>query len=181
MSSKAWALDDRQQLHRDANAALEQNLMPGETVRVIIRGNYDSAMIGTDRRVFVFKKGFLSGAGMGSKLSSWDYRNLGGIQLETGMLSGTVALQGPGIESKDASSGGDANKSPHALGLANPHFDPARRGVAVLRSLIAESQATRPAAPDAAEQLRKLGELHGAGILTDAEFEAKKAELLARL
>ena len=41
-----------------------------------------------------------------------------------------------------------------------------------------------PAAPlaiDPMEQLRKLGELRDAGVLTDAEFETKKAELLARL
>ena len=32
---------------------------------------------------------------------------------------------------------------------------------------------------DVADQLRKLAELHRDGVLTDAEFEAKKAELLA--
>jgi hypothetical protein len=41
--------------------------------------------------------------------------------------------------------------------------------------------AAAAAAPDPVERLRKLGELHAAGVLTDAEFEAKKAELLARL
>lgn len=35
--------------------------------------------------------------------------------------------------------------------------------------------------PDPMEQLRKLGELRDAGVVSDAEFEAKKAELLARL
>lgn len=44
---------------------------------------------------------------------------------------------------------------------------------------------SQPGAPpptaDALEQLRKLGELHTAGVLTDGEFEAKKAELLERL
>jgi hypothetical protein len=35
--------------------------------------------------------------------------------------------------------------------------------------------------PDALEQLHKLGELRAAGVLTDAEFEAKKAELLRRV
>jgi hypothetical protein len=34
---------------------------------------------------------------------------------------------------------------------------------------------------DALEQLRRLGDLHNAGVLTDAEFEAKKAELLGRI
>jgi uncharacterized membrane protein YeaQ/YmgE (transglycosylase-associated protein family) len=33
---------------------------------------------------------------------------------------------------------------------------------------------------DVSEQLRKLSELHAEGVLTDEEFEAKKAELLAR-
>ncbi len=36
-------------------------------------------------------------------------------------------------------------------------------------------------AGDALEQLRKLGDLRAAGVLTDAEFEAKKTELLGRL
>ncbi|KIF72642.1 hypothetical protein HY68_18085, partial [Streptomyces sp. AcH 505] len=32
-----------------------------------------------------------------------------------------------------------------------------------------------------AERIRHLGELHRAGLVTDAEFSAKKAELLAEL
>jgi len=37
------------------------------------------------------------------------------------------------------------------------------------------------AVPDVAAQLHQLAGLHDAGVLTDAEFEAKKAELLARM
>lgn len=37
------------------------------------------------------------------------------------------------------------------------------------------------AAPDPIEQLRKLGELRDAGILTEEEFATKKAEILSRL
>jgi hypothetical protein len=36
-----------------------------------------------------------------------------------------------------------------------------------------------PAAPDPYEQLKQLGELKAQGILTDAEFEAQKAKILA--
>ena len=44
------------------------------------------------------------------------------------------------------------------------------------------SAAAPPApSPDVLEQLRKLGELRTAGVLTDDEFEAKKSELLGRL
>jgi hypothetical protein len=38
-----------------------------------------------------------------------------------------------------------------------------------------------PAADDPLERLNKLGELRAAGVLTDAEFEQKKAELLAQI
>jgi hypothetical protein len=41
--------------------------------------------------------------------------------------------------------------------------------------------AAAPAAPDPLDQLKKLGELHSSGVLTDAEFEAKKSELMADL
>lgn len=40
---------------------------------------------------------------------------------------------------------------------------------------------TAPAAPDVIEQLRQLGQLRDAGVVTPEEFEAKKTELLARL
>ena len=36
-----------------------------------------------------------------------------------------------------------------------------------------------PAAPDPIEQLKKLAELKNQGILTDAEFQAQKAKILA--
>jgi uncharacterized membrane protein YdbT with pleckstrin-like domain len=36
-------------------------------------------------------------------------------------------------------------------------------------------------APDVADQLRKLAELRDSGVITPAEFEAKKAELLQRM
>jgi hypothetical protein len=36
-------------------------------------------------------------------------------------------------------------------------------------------------APDPIEQLRKLGELRDAGILTEEEFSAKKTDILSRM
>jgi membrane protease subunit (stomatin/prohibitin family) len=39
--------------------------------------------------------------------------------------------------------------------------------------------AAAPAAADPYEQLKQLGELHEQGILTDEEFAAQKAKLLA--
>ena len=55
-------------------------------------------------------------------------------------------------------------------------------GQAVLDSLRSSTTDAAPApAPDVADQLKKLAELHAAGVLTDEEFAAKKADLLNRM
>jgi putative oligomerization/nucleic acid binding protein len=43
----------------------------------------------------------------------------------------------------------------------------------------APPQQAAPAQPDKLEQLKQLGELKASGVLTDAEFEAQKAKILA--
>jgi Short C-terminal domain len=43
----------------------------------------------------------------------------------------------------------------------------------------APAAAPEAEAPDMMEQLKQLGELHTSGVLTDAEFEAQKAKILA--
>jgi hypothetical protein len=51
-----------------------------------------------------------------------------------------------------------------------------------LKAVPASSGTATPApSPDVLEQLRKLGDLRKAGVLTDAEFDAKKGELLGRI
>ena len=186
-----WSLTDRDQLHKDANKLLEENLAAGESIKAIIRGAYDSAAIATDRRIFVFKKGWMSGSTMAKKLISWDYRNVTGIQVETGILGGTFVIQAAGAQATDASAWGGGNnlarKASNALDLSATHFEQAREGGAVVRELIAAfhdggtSVSAPTAQPDVFEQIRKLGELRDAGLVTPQEYEAKKAELLARL
>jgi hypothetical protein len=41
------------------------------------------------------------------------------------------------------------------------------------------AQASTPPSADRLEQLKQLGELKASGVLTDAEFEAEKARILA--
>jgi uncharacterized membrane protein YeaQ/YmgE (transglycosylase-associated protein family) len=50
-----------------------------------------------------------------------------------------------------------------------------------LRDLFASPARKAYEKEDAAEQLRKLDELHRDGVLTDEEYDSKKADLLSRL
>jgi hypothetical protein len=51
----------------------------------------------------------------------------------------------------------------------------------VAQPVAASPVAATPERIDPVEQIRKLGELRDAGILTQEEFEAKKADLLRRI
>jgi Short C-terminal domain len=183
------ALADRSHLHRKANEALDQNLAAGESVEVVIIGPSNQAIIGTNRRVFVYKKGFMAGASFGSELTSWDYRNLNGVQIHTGMMTGAVVLQAPGQSGTRTNtwknSDSDPYKAPNAIPIVRP-WEPAQERVARLRELMdAANQTGQQAAPvlnvDPMAQLKQLGELRDAGVVTPEEFEAKKAEILSRV
>lgn len=104
---------------------------------------------------------------------------------KTGIMSGSVQLQGPGIASQDISTygKGSAREVPFALEVNAQHFAQVKTAVPKLRELISAAQRGESAsvAEGPLDQLKKLGGLRDAGILTSAEFEAKKAEILSRL
>jgi hypothetical protein len=60
-------------------------------------------------------------------------------------------------------------------------FGTAAETITGIADPMAAVAAPAPAAPDPIDQIRKLDELRDAGILTDEEFEKKKAELLSQL
>jgi hypothetical protein len=147
MAELQYAIDDRNQLNKDANRSLDKNLSSSEKVKVIIQGLSDSAIIGTDTRCFVFKIGQVGGSSFGSKLIPWYYADLNGVQLETGVHSGVVSLQGPGTTSKNMSYWNDRKDSPAAspyeLSITPELYEQAREGVTILRTLIAKAQQSK--------------------------------------
>lgn len=184
MADTAW----HKGLHRKAIEAVERTLAPDEPVRLVIHGASDQAIIATDRRALVFKKGFMAGASFGSELTSWAYRNLVGVQIHTGMLSGAVVLQGPGQGGTRTSAWkageSDPYQAPNAIPLDRP-FDGARKRVGALGRLIDEAHRAEqplpasPALESVADELRKLADLRSDGVLSEQEFASLKAKLLA--
>lgn len=167
-------------------AAVAQNLRADERVCVVIRGSSGQAIVGTTTRCFVCKPGFMAGATFGSEVSSWSYRNIVGVQIHKGLLSGAVIIQAPGQTGVSASywrdSDSDPHKAPNAIPVAGD-WSEVRAAVARLRELIdaahAESPHATAAAPSSlADELRKLADLHASGVLNDTEFASAKQRLL---
>lgn len=184
-----------EKLRSRVKQALVDNLAPDETIHVIIRGTQGQAIVGTDRRAFVCKPGFMAGATFGAAVTNWAYRHIIGVQVHKGMVNGAIAIQAAGQGASDTSYWGnkkdDAYKAPNAIPVAGD-WNVINAPVARLRQLVDASQDSSPPPerpiyppaperPDAIGQIRQLGELRDAGIVTQEEFDAKKADLLARL
>jgi Short C-terminal domain len=183
-------------LHKKARRALDENLAPGEEIRVILnmgRRARRAAIIATDRRLFVFKTGAAAGATFGSKFSSFDYRNVGGISLHTGAMTGSAVIDVAGAAPVGSSYWGKRDNDPwkaqNAIPIARP-YDRAKEQVAAIRLLVTDwhDRAGLPRGtpvqietPDVVGQIKRLGELRDTGLLTIEEFEAKKTDLLDRL
>jgi hypothetical protein len=63
-------------LHRRARSALAEALLPGEVPCLVIPGLDHTAMIATDRRVLVFKRGARAGLPFGSRLKAFEYESV---------------------------------------------------------------------------------------------------------
>lgn len=110
-------------LHKDAIDQLIDNFLPGEEIELVIPGTSDSAIIVTQHRVFVYKRGGAGGVMGGSKFVSWDPDEIHGVQFEFGKISGLVAILTPSAPATDMSywdtSGSAPQKLPNAIAIGS--------------------------------------------------------------
>lgn len=144
---------------------LPKALHDGEDVVNLARGKYDGKqglVVVSDRRII-----FLS-EGIGRhKLEDFPYDKISSVQSEKGIVNGGLKI---------FASGNTA-----VIDDVYPKERAVEIGDYVRMRLQKGHDPTPAAADDPMEQIRKLGELRDAGVLTLEEFEAKKTDLLARL
>lgn len=158
---------------------LQAHLEVGEVVESFVEGTYEAKLMGsetvrkgvlvaTDRRLLFFGKKMA-----GYDLESFPYGNISSLEQGKNMMGGTLRFFASGntVSMKWI----DVNK--HNLGkfmtLVQSRMNQANSDAA--------PRQTVESGPDVMNQLKKLGELRDAGIVTDDEFEAKKRDLLGRL
>lgn len=122
-------------------------------------------LILTDRRIAFFRKGALS-----EKFEPWPIAKISSVDTRKGLQTYEIKLH---------TSGDD-------LELLIPDKLKGEEFTAALQRKLTELTSGSPPSPnsvgsDPLEQLRKLGELRQAGVVSEEEFATKKAELLAKL
>ena len=174
--------------------ALAELLRTGETVHIKIKGAFKEGLVCTDSRVIILKGGFMTGQMFGTSTFQQPYSNIAGVQVKFSLLTGYFELSAGGMQNTAKSfwsenPSTDPAKAPNSISINSKAMAQKFRdaGAFILeRSEVARTGRAPPAAPadgkDAVlSALERLAKLREGGALSDAEFEEKKRELLARL
>ena len=173
----ALAMLARQKLSRARMVRRELRKLPsilgeGEQALNLARGEYDGKeglLAVTDRRVIFLEEGMIR-----HRLEDFPYDKISSVQTKTGMRSGelTIFVGGNKATVKDV----------HPKQRAPEIGDYVRQRVASGPAPTPAAEAAQPpAAESPMDQLKKLADLRDAGVVSEEEFEAKKADLLSRM
>jgi hypothetical protein len=147
---------------------LLDHLWEGETVERMTTGAYGNGtglIVLTDRRLLFVQDGVMS-----KKSEDFPIDKVSSVQWSSGLILGAITIFASGNKTE----------------IKNVNKDDGKEIVDAVRARLSTSTAKPSAAasalqPDIIRQIKQLGELREAGVLSQEEFEAKKAELLRRL
>lgn len=145
---------------------LTEHLWEGEQVLRMTTGAYGKGtglVVMTDRRLMFVQDGIMS-----KSTEDFPYSKISSVSWNSGLALGTIVVFASGNKAE----------------IKNVAKGDGKAIVDALRERLADSPtgaAPGPAAPDVMAQLKQLGELKDAGILSPEEFDAKKQDLLSRL
>jgi hypothetical protein len=155
------------------------HLEPGEAIRAAVLGTYETKIMGsdtvragillaTDRRVVFYAKKFT-----GYDLESFPYGNISSFEQGKNIMGHSITFYASGNRVH-------VKWIPTDNNLATL-TDLVKAAMNASHRMAPPSAPSAPAQADVMSQLRQLGELRDAGVVTQAEFDSKKAELLSRL
>jgi len=175
---------------------LAKVLRPNETVHVKLKGAFKEALVCTDTRVIILKGGFMAGQVFGNDVFQQPYSNIAGVQVKFHLMTGYFELSAGGMQNTNktywsADGKTDPAKAPNCVSVnSKKQAERFRDACTLILDKIEESRNAGAANANTSnlagqsailEAIKKLGELREAGVLSDEEFSAKKAELLSRL
>jgi hypothetical protein len=134
--------------------AYETKIMGKDSVR-------NGVLVATDKRVIFYAKKMF-----GFDLEVFPYCNISSIEMGKGFMGHKITF---------FASGNRVSMKWIRLGQVQELVDHVKAAVG------RKEQAAGPAEADIPDQIRKLAELKGDGMLTEEEFQAKKSELLSKI
>ena len=157
-------LEKAKEHFHDEERALQTVLGTYETTIMGTDFSRTGIFIATDQRLLFYAKKLT-----GFDLETFPYANISSMEMAKNLM---------GYRIRFFASGNSVEMKWIQDGDVRIFVDTVKAQMTVVKS----SKASSPErSTDLVDQLGRLGELHAAGVLTDEEFSAKKAEILSRL
>lgn len=163
-------------------------LLAGEVVEAVLDSSNEAILL-TDRRLIVVKVGWLAGSTGGGRVTSFAYRDIVALQVQLGMMMGSLSVQSPGYGATQVGDYWNSRnqqevlKLPNVISWSKPQDKAFASELAYAHRKIADAHAVEATAgpsqsTDLLSGLERLVALHSSGGLTDVEFAEAKARLL---
>lgn len=164
---------------------LVRDNISGDRILVKLQGSFGEALVITDKNLYVLKWGFMAGNFLGGRCMSFGHRNIVGLEIKKGWVTGTFEVLTPATQNAQKSywgmGGNSAIQSDNVITFQSNKFNLFQEAVKIGRELINKSHSQNiqnsQNEPNYSE-LEKLAELKEKKIITQEEFEAKKKKIL---
>lgn len=164
----------------------EENINPGEQVLFCLVGSFDQALVALEERLLIIKVGMIAGATFGGRVASFHYKDITGIEVNTGLINGVIEISTPSYqatEEKDWWSmqrDRDPAKLSNCLPIYKANLKEYQPYLEKLREMIRKAKQTgvQGESEDITSQIEKLLRLYQSGALTEEEFQIAKKRLL---
>ena len=149
--------DEGEQPLQTVLGAYETKIMGRDSVR-------NGILIATDHRLLFYAKKLT-----GYDIEAFPYANISSMEMGKNLMGHYISFFASGNSCK----------------MKWISDDDVRAFVDIVKTQMAATKSSKTSSSeqptDPIDQLKRLGKLHAAGVLTDEEFSAKKAKILARL
>ena len=179
--------DARKSLARKARKHLDKHLSEGDAVRFCIQGVNSQAIVALEDRMLVIKPGWQAAASFGARVTSFYYRDVTGIEINTGLVMGVIEINSPayqGTGTKDYWStrkDHDPHRATNCIPIRKGDLKKFKPSLDELERLVRDAKEDRSRFADArgiGAELEKLAELRASGVLTEEEFQRAKGRIL---
>lgn len=191
---EAWKAIIKGKVNSASLKEIEKSCRPGEIPEFVLGDGINGVLAAFSDRCMVVKKGlgtsFMAGSLGGGRVATFAYRDITGIEYNSGILTGVLEILTPSYTGKTTNSpwqfGNDksAHESSNTLPWGKIFYNEVRPQIEWLQRKIQEAKTggqsvAQPS--NTADELSKLASLHKQGILSDKEFAEAKQKIINKM
>lgn len=154
-----------------------------ESVLICLKGTNKEWLICTDKKLYILKRGFMTGHLIGDSNFQMPYKNITGVQTDYHFLTGYFEVSSGGMQDTQKNywekGKNSPQQSPNCVTITGkPMLEKFRNACHFINQKITEITNSNNTQTNITDEIKKYKSLLDDGIITQEEFLSKKKQLL---